>query len=231
MESEKIPPLSQRLLAEFIGTFFLVFAGAGSSVAVSYANPSISLIVAALANGLALALAVSATMNISGGHINPAVTIAVLIARKIKGSNAIMYIISQLLGSILASYLLVASMPNSYAKLVNYGAPTLSSQITVAQGILLEAIMTFLLVFVVFGTAIDKRGPKIGGFGIGLAVTANALVGGPFTGAAMNPARALGPEIASMYFSYWYIYWIGPIIGGIIASLIYGFIMLKNKQR
>ncbi|MGI0081029.1 MAG: aquaporin, partial [Nitrososphaerales archaeon] len=117
----------------------------------------------------------------------------------------------------------------------SWGAP-LIAKISVGQGIVLEAIMTFLLVFTVFGTAVDPRAPKVGGFAIGLIVAIDVLVGGPFTGAAMNPARAIGPEIAGAYltgsaaFTNWYVWWIGPIIGGIIAALLYAYVLMKSTN-
>lgn len=228
MPSEANLTLTKRAIAEFIGTLLFVFAGAGSAIASLYASqaPS-SLIIAAFANGLALALVVTSTMNISGGHINPAVTIGMLVTRKIKALDALVYIISQVVGAIIAGGLLVALTPQNVGISANYGAPALSPSINVAQGIILELIMTFFLVFVIFATAVDKRAPSVGGFAIGLTVTADALIGGPFTGAAMNPARAIGPEIAALNFSYWYIYWIGPIIGGILAAIVYEYIFLR----
>jgi MIP family channel proteins len=169
-------------------------------------------------------------MNISGGHINPAVTIGMLVTRRIKPLDAIAYIISQILGAIVAGGLLVALTPANSGMSTFYGSPTLSPSMSIAQGIILELVMTFFLVFVIFATAVDKRAPQLAGFPIGLTVTADVLIGGPLTGAAMNPARAIGPELAALNFSYWYIYWIGPIIGGIIAAIIYNYVFLNREQ-
>jgi MIP family channel proteins len=228
MSSKNSIPLSQRAAAEFIGTLLFVFTGAGSAIATSYAlQSSSSLLIAAFANGIALALAVTATMNISGGHINPAVTIGMLVTKRIKPFDAIAYIISQILGAIVAGGLLVALTPANAGTSSLYGSPILSPSISIAQGIILELVMTFFLVFVIFATAVDKRAPQLGGFAIGLTVTIDVLIGGPLTGAAMNPARAIGPELAALNFSYWYIYWIGPIIGGIIAAIVYNYVFLK----
>jgi len=228
MSSKNSIPLSQRAAAEFIGTLLFVFTGAGSAIATSYAlQSSSSLLIAAFANGIALALAVTATMNISGGHINPAVTIGMLVTKRIKPFDAIVYIISQILGAIVAGGLLVALTPTNAGTSSLYGSPILSPSISIAQGIILELVMTFFLVFVIFATAIDKRAPQLGGFAIGLTVTIDVLIGGPLTGAAMNPARAIGPELAALNFSYWYIYWIGLIIGGIIAAIVYNYVFLK----
>jgi MIP family channel proteins len=225
---ENQPSLFKRTIAELIGTLFFVFTGAGSAIGATIALQTQSnLLIAAIANGIALALAITATMNISGGHINPAVTIAALSVRRIKSLEAISYILAQLLGAAIAGAFLMALTPTSVANTVVYGAPTLSSSINVYQGIFLEMLMTFFLVFVIFATAIDRRAPKLGGFAIGLTVTVDALIGGPLTGAAMNPARAFGPELAAFQFSNWYVYWIGPIIGAIIAALIYEYVFLK----
>lgn len=221
--------LGQRALVELVGVFLLVFVGAGSVIAVQFLSPTYpGLLIIALANGLALALAVSFAMGISGGHINPAVTVAAFVTKKIAAKDAVIYIAAQLIGGIVGGLFLVALYPASAGVVVNYGTPSLSSGTSVLQGVLFEAVMTFFLVFVVFGTVIDRRAPKIGGFGVGLAVVVDALAGGPFTGAAMNPARAIGPAIASMYFTNWYVYWIGPILGGIAAALIYEYILLKK---
>ena len=102
-------------------------------------------------------------------------------------------------------------------------------QLTVLQGICVEAILTFFLLLAVFGTAVDERAPKIGGFAIGLTVALDIMVGGAISGGSMNPARSLGPAIVSMHFAAWYVYWIGPILGAIIAALIYKELILKNK--
>jgi len=217
--------LGQKVTVEAIGTFILTFIGAGSIIA----TQGNTLIVIALAHGIALAIAVSAAMNISGGHINPAVTIGMLVTRRISVAHAAVYIVAQVAGAIIAGYLLFAVFPDNLGKAVGWGAPALGPQTSIAQGILFEAIMTFVLLYAVFGTAVDPRAPKIGGFGIGLAIAIDIMAGGPFTGAAMNPARAIGPMVASLNFTNWYVYWIGPIAGAIVAALLYHYIVLKNQ--
>jgi aquaporin TIP len=225
--------LERRVVAELLGTFLFVFVGAGSAVATQYlgiSDPGSALLIAAFANGLGLAVGISITMGISGGVLNPAVTVGLLLGRKLPARDVIPYIIAQVVGATIAVLLLIASSPSSAGAGAHWGAPTLSSSISVVQGTLLELVMTFILVLSVFGTAVDSRAPKIGGFGVGLVVVADVLVGGPFTGAAMNPARAMGPMIASLSFpGYWYIYWIGPLIGASLAGLIYNRI-LDNKS-
>jgi aquaporin TIP len=226
------PKLYQKLVAEIVGTFLFVFIGAGSAVAtksLGITDPASALVVAALANGLGLGIGISTTMAVSGGSLNPAVTIGLWVGRKISGRDVIPYILAELVGAIIASGLLVAVTPTSLGTAVHYGAPTIASSITVAQGLLFELVMTFFLVLVVYGTAVDERAPKIAGFGIGLLVLGDVLVGGAFTGAAMNPARAMGPMIAGVFLpSYWWVYWVGPIIGAILAALVYHYVLEKD---
>lgn len=223
--------LSKRLTAELVGTLFFVFLGAGSALAVLAFNiPGyLAIPIIALANGLGLGLAISATMGVSGGHLNPAVSIAALVARKIKARDAAAYILVQLVGATIGALLLYGFFPAQIAAATSLGAPSVSSLVTMPQAIFIEALLTFFLVFAVFGTAIDPRAPKIGGLGIGLTVFLDALIGGPLTGAAMNPARALGPMIASLSFANWYVYIIGPIIGAIIAALVYDRLIMGGK--
>lgn len=225
----KSPELYRKLLMEGIGTFLLVFIGAGSIISSSYFSPGASqIIVVALAHGLALAIAVTLAMAISGGHINPAVTIGMFVAKRIKAADAVAYILAQVVGAYIGAALLFLIMPSSLGAAVGWGAPALSSSVTVFQGILIEMAITFILVMSVFGTAVDPRAPKIGGFGIGLTLMMCILVAGPLTGAAANPARAIGPMFVTYNFTNWYVYWIGPILGGILAALIYQYIILKK---
>ncbi len=222
----KSAKLGQRAFVEALGVFIFVFLGAGSVAAVNYAGlGTAGLLVIAIANGIGLALAISFAMNISGGHINPAVTVAAWINRLISTRDAAVYIIFQLIGAIAAGLFLVALYPSPIAIPVHYGAPSLGPGISITTGIILEAIMTFFLVTMVFGTAVDKRAPHIAGFGVGLVVMLDVLAGGAMTGAAMNPARALGPMIASGFLTNWYVYIIGPLIGAIVAALVYKYLV------
>ena len=215
--------LRKRWAAEFFGTLFFVFLGAGSVVAAwAFGLPGFfSLLIIALGNGLGLGLAISATMGTSGGHLNPAVTIGALLANKIRWKDALAYIFAQVAGATVGAALLYGFFPTAIIGITSLGAPSLADFVSVPQAIFIEGVLTFFLVFAVFGTIIDGRAPKIAGFGVGLTVFLDVLVGGPLTGAAMNPARALGPAIASLSFANWYVYWIGPIIGGAIAALVY----------
>lgn len=208
-------------LAEVIGTFALCFIGAGAIITNQMTNGAVGLIGIALAHGIVLAVMISALGNISGAHFNPAVTIGLLVGNKISGGKAIGYIISQLVGGIIAGLLLRTIFPVSVWTPVNLGTPGLGQGVSVGTGVLVEIILTFFLVIAVYGTAVDDRAPKIGGFGIGLVLVFNILMGGPLTGASMNPARTFGPAVASGFWGAHWIYWVGPIVGGILAAIAY----------
>src|SRR3989338_2095560 len=214
--------MNQRaLIAEFIGTFTLIFIGVGA-IAGNYINGGqTGLTGIALAHGLAIAVMVSATAAVSGGHLNPAVTIGLLCANKINIATAINYVAAQCLGGMPAAALLKICLPAAALTAVNMGTPALASGITVTMGLITEMILTFFLVFVVYGTAVDKRAPQMGGLFIGLTISLGILMGGPITGAAMNPARHLGPALVAGEFSNIWLYWLGPVIGGILAAVTY----------
>ncbi|MDA4120964.1 MAG: aquaporin [Thaumarchaeota archaeon] len=223
--------LSRRLAAELVGTFVFVLVGAGSALgAPSVGEPAASLLIAALSNGLGLAMAVTATMTISGGVLNPAVALGLFVGNKLDRKDLVPYMLAEVAGAVAAGIALVLAFPFSLGNSTHWGAPTLSGLLTVGQGIVIEALLTFVLVIAVYGTAVDIRAPKIGGLGIGLAVLADVLVAGNLTGAAMNPARALGPMIAGSFFpSYWYIYIVGPVIGAVAAGLVYRYLFESKR--
>jgi MIP family channel proteins len=212
------------LVAEAIGTFLFFFVGAGSVVLGDYlaanGGSGPGLLGVALAHGLALAVLVSALGAVSGGHFNPAVSLAVLIMGKLAPAKATAYVVAQLVGALAAGFALKAVFTDSWQP-SNLGTPALGLGITPLAGIGIEAVLTALLVLAVIGTAVDARAPKIGGLAIGLAVAADILVGGPLTGAAMNPARWFGPAVAAGAYADWYVWWIGPLIGAAVAALIY----------
>lgn len=212
--------------AEFFGTALFVFLGVGSVVMSPAAGPVAPLMVA-LAHGVALAIIVTATMNISGGHINPAVTAGLWMARKVDGRTAGGYVAAQLTGAVLGAALAKALLPVAAAKAVSLGTPGLTN-LTLFQGIWIEAALTFFLVSAVFGTAVSPEAPKVGGFGIGLAVFVGALVGGPLTGAAMNPARAFGPAIVSWQLTSQAVYWFGPLLGSMAATMLWKYVLLPK---
>src|SRR3569833_2814531 len=206
--------------AEFIGTFALVFVGGGAIITSSINQGAGVVLNIAFAHGLILALMVTSTMRISG-HLNPAVTAGFLATGRIEAMMAVVYWIAQFFGATLAAYALKALYPASVAMAARLGGQSISNDVSLLQAIILEAIATFFLVFVVVGTAVDPKAPRVGGFAIGLTVTADILAIGPLTGASMNPARSFGPAVASGIFEGQAVYWIGPILGGIAAALVY----------
>lgn len=218
----------RHFVAEFVGTFALVFVGGGTIITSPLVQSQAAVLTIALAHGLILALLVSATMSISGGHLNPAVTAGILVTGRIDPVMAVIHWIAQLLGAIIAAYALKALFPATVATLTNLGGQRISADTTFVQAIGLEFIATFFLVFVVFGTAVDPRGPKLGGMAIGLTVAADIMAIGPLTGASMNPARSFGPAVVSHVFEAQTVYWIGPILGGIVAALLYDRLFLRN---
>jgi MIP family channel proteins len=227
--------LTQKLFAEFIGTFTLIFIGVGSICADQYlrasGQPGVTLLAIAAAHGLAFAIMVTAVGHISGGHLNPAVTIGFWVTKRLSTLQALLYWIAQLLGASVAAYLLVAIIPDSVWRPVGLGTPDLAADFTRMHGMALEAATTFLLVFVVFATAVDAKGAfnKVAGFASGLTVTMGMLFAAPFTGGALNPARAFGPALASHHWTNHGVYWVGPLFGGVLAGVIYDRLFLRDQ--
>lgn len=231
----------RNLVCELIGTFALTFIGAGAILVTAWKGEP-GLVGIAIAHGVILSIVISATMNISGGHINPAVTIGLLVAGRIKPASAAAYVAAQCVGAAIAGTLLMIIFqslgPDGAAAVAKckLGTPNFAAPVSAAMAVVVEAILTFLLVFAVFGTAVDGRAPKIGGFGIGLTVTADILMGGPLTGAAMNPARTIGTLIgggtatADLWAQHW-VYWLGPVLGGVIAALVYEKLIMEAPKR
>jgi MIP family channel proteins len=235
-----------KLSAEAIGAFALSFIGAGAiCLKTQQGAHGGDLLGIAMAHGLILSIVVSATMNVSGGHINPAVTLAMLATKRISAVGAIQYIVAQLIGAIIAGLFvymifkdMVLPVDTKVVSAAGLGTPVVDPNIGRIMGTFIEIIMTFLLVFAVFGTAVDPRAPKIGGFGIGLTVAADILMGGPLTGASMNPSRTFGPGLVAnltgnlpQFWSQQLVYWVGPIVGAVLAALLYdAFIMEKATK-
>ncbi|MBI4328609.1 MAG: MIP family channel protein [Chloroflexi bacterium] len=221
-----MPQLARQAIAEGIATFVLIFIGAGSIIANSITGGASGLIGIALAHGLAIFTGVAATGHLSGGHINPAVTIGFLITRRISLVTAVVYVIAQLAGAAIGGFLLRAVFPESAWQVAHLGATELGTGVAFGTGVLVEAVLTFILVFVIFQTAGHSEGPKaIAPLAIGLTVALDILAGGPLTGAAMNPARAFGPALAGGYWSDHLVYWIGPVTGGAVAALVAHFVL------
>ena len=224
----------QKLVAEFFGTFALIFFGAGSICADQFLRSAsgggLGLLGIAVAHGLAIAIMVTALGHISGAHFNPAITIGFWVTRKMSTLETLYYWAAQLAGATVAAYLLRYLVPEDTWRAVSLGTPGLAYDLSASAGMLAEGIMTFFLVFVVFATAVDPRGAfnKIAGFAIGLTITMDILFGGPFTGAAMNPARAFGPALAARHWTEHGVYWAGPLAGGVVAGWLYDTFFLKR---
>jgi MIP family channel proteins len=225
-----MPSLTRRLVAEFIGTFGFVFFGCGAVVANAYPGSGIGVPSIALVHGIALAVLVTATMAISGGLRNPALTVGLFVARRLDAKSTIGYIVVQCLGAILGALALKLLFPLGIARLVSYGTPMIANTITLPQAIAIEAILTFFLMSAVFGTAILATAPRVGGFAIGLTVYACVIVAAQLTGPAVNPARAFGPAVVSGVWVGHIAYWIGPIVGAVVAALLWDRVLLPPRE-
>jgi glycerol uptake facilitator protein len=224
--------LARRLFAEFLGTALLVLFGAGSVVAalnlgggkLDYAGLGII----ALSFGLVVALAIYTVGTTSGAHINPAVTIALAAARRFRWAEVVPYVVAQLLGAVGGALLIVAYVGTRATTLGSVGLTSLGSGVSVIEGMVAEALGTFLLVFTIMAVAVDARAPAgWAGFLIGLAVATEIMVIGPFTGGSVNPARSFGPYLVNQLFggstpwSELWVYIVGPVVGGAVAALGY----------
>ena len=225
----------QAALAELIATFSFVFLGAGAVVVavniLGEADPAglptgSGLLLIALAHGLAIALLVASIARISGGHINPAVTVSMVVTRKMGLAKGVMYVVGQLVGATLGAYLLMAVIPDASEGAL--GAHALAVNIDAGTGLVIEALLTFFLVFVIFATAVDPKGPShLAPVTIGLIVLVDHFMGVPLTGASMNPARSFGPALAAGEWADHWVYWVGPIVGGIIAAALYEMVFIR----
>jgi MIP family channel proteins len=215
-------------VAEFIGTFALIFFGAGTIIATGNGD----LLAIALAYGLAIAIMVSLMAHISGGVFNPAIQAALWVTGKMPTRRSAVYIVAQLAGAVAAAALLKYFFPAPAFDSVNGGTPAVASGYAIGKAVLVEAVATFFLVWAVFGTAIDDRGAfaKTGGFTIGLVITIDILAIGRLTGAAMNPARWFGPALVTGTWTNWWVWIVGPIAGGIIAGVGYWYLYLQRRE-
>jgi glycerol uptake facilitator protein len=223
----------RKYIAEAIGTFALVFIGAGAVCTDYYIKSAggtgIGLVGVSLAFGLVVMAMVYALGYISGCHINPAVTVSCWVTRRMDTNLAVFYILSQLVGATVAGFALKTIYPQAVAS-VHLGTTSLTTGTPLARGTLMEFIITFLLVLTVFTTAIDRRGSKtFAGLCIGFAVLFGVMIGGVLTGGSMNPARTFGPAIASGFFKDHFVYWVGPILGGIAAALFYERVLAETE--
>uniref|UniRef100_A0A5B7CBZ5 Putative aquaporin TIP4-1 n=1 Tax=Davidia involucrata TaxID=16924 RepID=A0A5B7CBZ5_DAVIN len=211
----------QALVVEFICTFLFVFAGVGSAMATNKlaGNSLVSLFFVAMAHALVVAVMISAGFRISGGHLNPAVTIGLCAGGYITVCRSILYFIDQCLASAAACIILYY---------VTGGLETpihsLASGVDSLQGVIMEIVLTFSLLFTVYATIVDPKKGNLDGLGptlTGFVVGANIMAGGAFSGASMNPARSFGPALVSGDWTDHWVYWVGPLIGGALAGFIY----------
>jgi len=206
--------MSKKLFAEFLGTFALVFLGAGAIV-----SGKADLQGVALAHGLAIFVSVSAFAGISGAHFNPAVSAVMLVTKRICGQDFLYFVLAQLAGAAVASL----ALNYIYGDANGYGLPAIANGTSTGAGVLAEILGTALLVAVIFGVAVDKRSVAAShpGLPIGLTITAVILSVGPITGAALNPARWFGPALVSGDWTNAWIYIVAPVIGALVAGLAY----------
>ncbi|MBI5308155.1 MAG: aquaporin [Planctomycetes bacterium] len=224
----------KKYIAELVGTFALVFIAAGSLCADfslrQTGGQGLGLLGTSIAYGVVVIAVIYAISYISGSHINPAVTISFWITKRMDPNTAIMYIVSQIVGASLAGLALKTLFPDALHTLY-LGTPMLAPGVTAARGILMEFIITFLLVFTVYGTLVDRRASAgFAGVAIGLVVLFGSLIGGTISGGAANPVRVFGPAIASGQFTHHYVWWIGPILGGIAAGFVYDKVFADSKK-
>ncbi len=226
----------QKLVVEALGTFALCFMGCGAIILTQGQD----IVAIALAHGLAIGLMVAAAGHISGGHYNPAVTLGMLVTRRIEPGPALAYVVAQLVGAVLGAGALTLAYLDLDRNAVELGLPTVGNSITAdpveklstTNALAMEAILTFFLVFVIFGVAVDRRsgGRAIAGLAIGLTITMDILAGGAVSGAAMNPARWFGPAVVQQEFGDFWIWIIGPAIGAVIAALLYNEFLLGSSD-
>jgi aquaporin Z len=218
--------LAKRLVAEFIGVFTLCFIGILAINQADGTGGSAALMHVAFAHGLAIAVMVTALGAISGAHFNPAVTFGFVVARRMTLPTAFAYAIAQLAGGMIAGLVLMALFG---PEAVSVGTPQVAANLGYMTALILEAVATFFLALVVFGTAIDPRAPKyVFPLAIGLVVALDILAIGPLTGAAMNPARVFGPALASNTWANHWVYWAGPLLGGGLAGVLQHFLRLPG---
>lgn len=216
-------PLLPRALAEGLGAFLLTFVSAAVICADAYSGGEAGLVGIALAQGLVLAAVVTALGHVSGAHVNPAVTLAAVLSRAMTPVAAGAYVGAQLLGAVVAGFMLTATFGADVWEPVRLGTPGLGPGVAAGTGIFIEAVLTFLLALVVLQTAVDERAPgHVYGLAIGATLATGVLVGGTLTGAALNPARAFGPALAAGIWEHHYVYWIGPLLGGVVAAVGFG---------
>src|SRR5262245_24116378 len=225
-----LPPLAdlwRRSFVELLGTFARVLMGAGTIMSIG-GQPDAGTLEVALATGLTIAVMVSAVGHISGGHFNPAITFGFMLTRRISAPLGAAYWVAQLAGGVLAALLLRWIFPAANRNAANLGAPSVHT-IDIGAALVVEALITFFLVWVVFAMTADARSTYTGvaGLAIGFVIVFGMLFAYPLTGGSFNPARAFGPALISNTWSDAWIYYVGPLAGGAIAALLYDEVYLR----
>jgi len=203
---------TRALVAEFIGTFAIIFIVAGAD-----ALGTGGLVGVAFAYGLTVLTFAYAYSHISGAHFNPAITLGLWVGKQIDTASAVAYIVVQIIGGIVGGYVLLFLLGSEST----LGATVLADGVTPLQGFVLEAILTFFLVNVVYNTAVSGKAGNFAPIAIGLTLTLSILMGGTLTGASLNPARTIGPAVASLNFAYIWVYILAHVVGGVVAALLY----------
>ncbi len=216
----------RRCSAEFVGTFALVFVAAGS---LAFARTLTDI---ALAYGLVVAAMVSASGLVSGGHFNPAVTLGYLVTRRIAPVLAVAYWVTQFAAAAASALVLHWVMPKAIENSVHLGVPALGGSIGSGAAVVVETVLTFFLVWVYFATMVDERGAfrQIAGIAVGFTVVVDVLMGGVLTGAAINPARAFGPQLVGDRWAHFWVWYVGPFAGAVIAAAVYELLYLRSSD-
>ena len=225
------PPWWKRTLAEILATFAVTFVAAGAICTDRYSGGELGLLGTALAYALVFAVMVTVTTSISGGHLNPAITLGALLTGKIEARSALLYLAAQLVGATLAAFVLLRTFSSEIWQPVDLGTPTLAAGVSFTTGVFIEAVLTSLLVFTALRVAPeDDRPVPLTGFTTGAVLLCGILFGMPLTGAAINPARAFGPALVSGVWSDHLVYWIGPTIGAFLGAVAYSALSTSDSR-
>jgi aquaporin TIP len=225
---EPVLPLDRAAAAELLGSFTVVLFGAGSVVVAGSVGGG--LVGVALATGFAFAAALAATMPLSGGGVNPVLTAAFWVAGRLSTPRAVVYVAAQVAGAVVAAVILRIGVPRPSWEPAALGAPLLADGVAAGQAVLVEAVASFVLTIAAFALFVDDRmrSTAVGAMALGLLLTAATLFAWPLTGAALNPARAIGPEVAAGTWSDWWVFWIGPGAGAVVGAVAYWSVFLRE---
>ena len=220
------------LICECVGSAAVVFVGAGAAIATVTRNPAgSSLLATALAYGFVTGVFMMAAGHISRGCFNPAIALGLLAAGRLSVARAVGYIVAELAGGVIGSLLLKGVFPTNLVSAVALGTPVVGSGYTISEALLAEIVATFFLMFVFYGTVIDRRGPRrLGGFAVGLTIVAGVFSIGAVSGGAMNPARHFGPALVQSSWQNGWIWYVGPILGALIASVLYEYVLMPQSS-